>query len=149
MLKLRAAPAAKDALDAIDVLRRLNATGARGVPADAPIAFVKKRWEKLILSDEGIDRRYYELCAMAELKNSLRSGDIWVQGSRQFKDFDEYLVPMQTFVALQCAGSLPIAVEPDCDRYLSARLQKLQAQLDTVNRLAASNELPAAIITTS
>ena len=149
VLKLRAAPAAKDVLDAIDVLRRLNATGARGVPADAPIAFVKKRWEKLILSDEGIDRRYYELCAMAELKNSLRSGDIWVQGSRQFKDFDEYLVPMQTFVALQCAGSLPIAVEPDCDRYLSARLQKLQAQLDTVNRLAASNELPAAIITTS
>jgi len=46
----------------------------------------KPRWAKLVLTDEGIDRRYYELCALSELKNALRSGDVWVQGSRQFKD---------------------------------------------------------------
>ncbi len=34
-----------------------------------------------------------ELCALSELKNALRSGDIWVEGSRQFKNFDEYLLP--------------------------------------------------------
>ena len=32
------------------------------------------------MADASIDRRYYELCALSELKNSLRSGDIWVQG---------------------------------------------------------------------
>jgi hypothetical protein len=31
------------------------------------------------------------------LKNALRSVDIWVQGSRQFKDFDEYLIPSELF----------------------------------------------------
>ena len=30
---------------------------------------------------------------MSELKNALRSGDVWVAGSRQFRDFDEYLLP--------------------------------------------------------
>ncbi|MCA5276047.1 hypothetical protein K1S89_26845 [Klebsiella pneumoniae] len=25
----------------------------------------------------------YELCALSEMKNALRSGDIWVQGSRE------------------------------------------------------------------
>ncbi|MFW6808294.1 hypothetical protein ACM7TS_18565, partial [Enterobacter hormaechei] len=27
----------------------------------------------------------YEICALSELKNALRSGDIWVKGSRQFR----------------------------------------------------------------
>jgi hypothetical protein len=34
----------------------------------------------------------FGLCLLSELKNSLRSGGIWVQGSRQFKDFGEYLL---------------------------------------------------------
>lgn len=67
----------------------MDADNARVVPADAPKEFIKLRWAKLVLTEAGIDRRYYELCALSELKNALRSGDIWVQGSRQFKDFDE------------------------------------------------------------
>jgi hypothetical protein len=51
---------------------------------------VRKRWESLVRTPDGLGRRYYELCVLSELKNALRSGDIWVQGSRQFKD---YLLP--------------------------------------------------------
>ncbi|MDE2429606.1 MAG: hypothetical protein KGM99_12835, partial [Burkholderiales bacterium] len=43
-LKLRAAPAAKDVLDAIEVLRGMNSDNARKVPADAPTNFIKPRW---------------------------------------------------------------------------------------------------------
>ena len=124
VLKLRAAPAAKDVLDAIEVLRGMN-------------------------TDAGIDRRYYELCALSELKNSLRSGDIWVQGSRQFKDFEDYLVPPEKFASLKQSSDLPLAVATDCDQYLSERLELLEAQLATVNRMAAANDLPDAIITES
>ena len=74
VLKLRAAPAAKDVLDAIEVLRSMNSDNARKVPTDAPTEFIKPRWQKLVMTDTGIDRRYYELCALSELKNSLRSG---------------------------------------------------------------------------
>lgn len=49
--------------------------------------------ESLVHTPDGLDRRYYELCVMSELKNSLRAGDVWIEGSRQFKDFDEYLLP--------------------------------------------------------
>ncbi|ASJ25753.1 TnpA [Laribacter hongkongensis] len=41
VLKLRAAPAAKGVLDAIDMLRGMNSDSARKVPADAPTAFIK------------------------------------------------------------------------------------------------------------
>ena len=149
VLKLRAAPAAKDVLDAIEVLRGMNTDNARKVPADAPTGFIKPRWQKLVMTDAGIDRRYYELCALSELKNSLRSGDIWVQGSRQFKDFEDYLVPPEKFASLKQSSELPLAVATDCDQYLHDRLTLLEAQLATVNRLAAANELPDAIITTA
>ncbi|MGK1011906.1 Tn3 family transposase [Klebsiella pneumoniae] len=149
VLKLRAAPAAKGVLDAIEVLRGMNSDNARKVPADAPTAFIKPRWAKLVLTDDGIDRRYYELCALSELKNALRSGDVWVQGSRQFKDFDEYLVPAEKFATLKLANELSLAVATDCDQYLHDRLALLEQQLATVNRMAAANDLPDAIITES
>ena len=142
MLKLRAAPAAKDVLDAIEVLRGMNSDNARKVPADAPTAFIKPRWQKLVMTDTGIDRRYYELCALSEMKNALRSGDIWVQGSRQFKDFEDYLVSPAKFASLKQASELPLAVATDCDRYLHDRLTLLETQLATVNRMATANELP-------
>ena len=149
VLKLRAAPAAKDVLDAIDVLRAMNADNIRKVPADAPTGFIKKRWEKLVMTDAGIDRRYYELCALSELKNALRSGDVWVQGSRQFKDFDEYLMPTEKFAGLKQTSELPLAVRTDCDQYLHERMDLLEQQLTTVNRMALANDLPDAIITES
>ena len=147
-LKLRAVPAAQGVLDAIDVLRAMTSDNARGVPANAPTGFVKPRWSRLVLTDAGIDRRYYELCALSELKNALRSGDVWVQGSRQFKDFDEYLVPAAKFATLKRANALPLAVAADCDKYLGDRLSLLQEQLGMVNRMAADNTLPDATITT-
>jgi TnpA family transposase len=148
-LTFRAAPAAKSLLDGVEVLRAMNADNTRKVPADAPTGFIKKRWEKLVTTDEGLDRRYYELCVLSELKNALRSGDIWVQGSRQFKDFDEYLLPAETVAALKRTDSLPLAVTTDCEQYLDDRLRLLEQRLDAVNRLAAANELPDAIITES
>ncbi len=135
----RAAPAAKVCLDAIDMLRGMNSDSARKVLADAPTAFIKPRWAKLVLTDDGIDRRYYELCALSELKNALRSGDVWagfspVQGLRR-------IAPVEKFATLKLASELPLAVATDCDQYLHDRLELLEAQLPTVNRMAAANDL--------
>ncbi|MBW5756050.1 hypothetical protein GR305_28285, partial [Klebsiella pneumoniae] len=42
-----------------------------------PTAFIKPRWKPLVITPEGLDRKFYEICALSELKNALRSGDIW------------------------------------------------------------------------
>jgi hypothetical protein len=42
----------------------MNSDNARKVPTDAPTEFIKPRWQKLVMTDTGIDRRYYELCAV-------------------------------------------------------------------------------------
>jgi TnpA family transposase len=147
VLKFRAAPAAEGVLEAIGMLRGMNAENACKIPADAPIDFIKKRWEKLVFTEGGVDRRYYELCAMSDLKNALRSGDVWVEGSRQHKDFDEYLVPAEKFITLKTADKLPLSVATGCEEYLHKRLSLLEQQLETVNILASANQLPDASIT--
>ncbi len=58
-------------------------------------------------------------------------------------------MPVEKFATLKLASELPLAVATDCDQYLHDRLELLEAQLATVNRMAAANDLPDAIITTA
>lgn len=118
ILQLKANPALREVLEAVEIIKAMNANQSRKVPKEAPTGFVRKRWEKFVFSDDGIDRCFYELCVLSELKNALRSGDIWVQGSRQFKDFEEYLLPTEKFALLKEAKQSPIAVTNDCSQYL-------------------------------
>jgi Tn3 transposase DDE domain len=148
-LELKAAPAAKDILDAVETLKTLNAENGRTVPLDAPAGFVRRRWGPLVFTDAGLDRRYYELCVLSELKNALRAGDIWVKGSRQFKDFDEHLLPEERFNAQREQDNLPLAVFTDCGQYLHDRLSLLEDRLQTVDQMAATDALPDAVITES
>ena len=55
-----------------------------------------------------------------------------MQGSRQFKDFEDYLVPPAKFASLKQSSEFPLAVATDCDQYLGERLELLEAQLATV-----------------
>jgi TnpA family transposase len=148
-LRMQASVAAVDILQAIEILKLMNENNSRQVPKNAPISFIRKRWKSLVLTENGIDRRFYELCVLSELKNALRSGDIWVQGSRQFKDFNEYLLPADKFNGLKQAGELPLTVPTSSDEYLHDRLLLLEQQLKTVNRLAKADGLPDAVITKS
>jgi TnpA family transposase len=145
-LEFRAAPVAKDLLAAVELLRAMNERQARKVPEDAPTSFVRKRWAELVLTSEGIDRRFSELCVLSELKNALRSGDVWIPGSRQYKDFEEYLLPPDRFAAQREQQQLGLAVPADCERYLEERRAVLENALDRVEALAARDELPDATL---
>jgi len=149
VLKVQATPASQDIVDAIEIVRQLNIDNSRKIPANAPTSFIRKRWQDLVIKEEGIDRKYYELCLLSELKNVLRSGDAWVQGSRQFKNFNTYLIAPEKFALLKKDNVLPLTIPIDCDQYLQERLALLSNQLETTNQLAAADELPDAIINES
>ena len=146
-LQLTAAPAARELLRAVETLRALNERQARKVPDDAPTAFVRHRWQGQVFTDQGIDRRFYELCVLTEVKNALRSGDLWVQGSRQFKDFEAYLLSVERFAALRAQSALPLAVNPDGEAFLQDRLALLKRELEKVDHLATAAALPDAAVT--
>src|SRR6516165_3116816 len=106
-----------------------------------------KRWQPYVLTETGVDRHFYELAVLTELKNGLRAGDVWMPGSRQFKDFEEYLLGRERFAELRDTQALPVAIEVDSERYLQRRLALLKEKLHQVDRLAGLGELPNAEIT--
>jgi TnpA family transposase len=82
-------------LEAILVLRGLNREGRRRrVPEGAPLSFVPPKWGPYVVrEDGGIEKRYWELCLLVVLREALRSGDIWVEGSRRYADPQSFLIP--------------------------------------------------------
>jgi TnpA family transposase len=140
--EFKAAPPSLPLLAAIQLLRELNESGKRKVPEDAPASFVKPRWSGHVFTSEGIDRHYYELCALTELRNSLRSGDIWVSGSRRYQDFEDYLLPREAWGELHRDGMPPVAVDSDFAAYISRRAELLHEGLSTVGRLISEDTLP-------
>jgi hypothetical protein len=142
----QAAPTAEPLLRAIDILRDLNAAGRRALPPEIPLEFVGRRWRRHVVSDDGINRRYWELCVLAELRDRLRAGDVWVTGSRQYRAFEDHLLSPTAFAELRRQGPLLVAVETDVERYLAERLTLLGDRLTTVEAKAAAGTLPDVVL---
>ena len=108
-------------LAALDVLRDVHAKGQRNLPPRAPTAFLKPAWRKVVGSGATIDRRAYEVAVMMMLRDRLRSGDIWVEGSRAFRAFDDFLLPPETFAARRSENELRLAVPDRFDDWRAER----------------------------
>ena len=140
----RVAPPSASLLKAIELLREMNESGKRKLPQSAPRGFVRQRWVPHVFTGDEIDRCFYELCALSELRNSLRSGDVWVAGSRRYGDFESYLIPKDSWPGVRERGAVGVAVKTDCDTYLNERRNVLHEQLLRVASLAEKGALPEA-----
>lgn len=78
------------------------------------------------------------------MRDRLRAGDVWVEGSRHYQAFDTALIPQPSFERLKAEGPLPVAVAPACADHLAGRRQMLEAELSTVAALAKAGTLPDA-----
>ena len=135
-------PAAASLMRAVEVLREANRKGSAILPKLAPTGFVRQRWAALVLPGGAIDRRHYELCVLSELRGRLQAGDVWVTGSRRYRSFEERLISEETLHDLQQAGTLPVAVETDFERFVEGRRTLLDARLATVDARAKGGLLP-------
>ena len=140
--EFHAAPVATDLLQGLDLLRELNASGKRTMPEVVPTSFVKPRWRPHVFRPGGlIDRHFYELCTLSELRDRLRAGDVWVHGSRQYRDFESFLIPSDAFVQMQ-QEPLPLDIDTDLSSYMAERRQCLQTKMDDVAAKVRNQALP-------
>lgn len=132
-LEFKSTQAGKPLIKAIDTLRELNDTRKRTIPPDTPLDFVPNNWEKYVIDDNGkISRRYYELAAVTEIKKYIRSGDISVVGSKNYKDFDEYLISRQEWAEI-CKKPIELAVNISFDDYWTERTKTLTDKIEKVS----------------
>jgi TnpA family transposase len=133
----KAATGGKTLIKAVDLLRDLNRRNRRQVPDDAPMPFRGRRWKQLVREGGTINRRLYETAVLATLRDGLRAGDVWVDGTRNYRQFDAYLLPKQEAAA--AAADLP--VDTDVSRYLQGRAEELDLRLSRLARLLRTGRL--------
>lgn len=134
-------------LKAVALLRELNRDGKRTLPRDVPVGFIRRSWRPFVMGADGRpERRAWEVCVLSELRDRLRAGDVWVQGSRRYRNFEDYLLPKPTFAALRAEGPLPVGVAEEVGQHLAARRERLEAAMAEVAALAAAGQLPDAAL---
>ncbi len=135
-LEFKAARTQDPTLSAIRLLRDLNHSGKCDVPADAPMPF-RKDWKRLISEQGRPNRRLYETAVFATLRDKLRSGDVWVEGSSSYRRFDSYLLPSAAVPAIAAELGLPATA----DEWLIRRGADLDRRLKHFARRLRRGEL--------
>ena len=123
-ISFKAGPGASSTLAAIEILRENARTGRRDIPDNAPMPF-KKEWRALVRRNGKIDRRLYETAVMAHARNKWRSGDIWVEGSTNYRRFDSYLLPQNKVPEIAAELQLPATA----DEWIKTRAAELDWRL--------------------
>jgi hypothetical protein len=100
-------------LSALELLKRLNQEPRMALPEKPPLSFLPKSWQRLTVKDGGVDRRLYEIATLAILCRRLASGDIWIEGTRNYQQFDRYLLAKSEISEKAEA----LAVSSECDGY--------------------------------
>jgi len=90
-------PGTAELMEAVGILKELNRLGGRKVPQGAPAGFVPVRFAEYLdkaakSGDDTSYRHYWELCVLLGLRDGLRSGDVFVLGSRRYCDPAAYLL---------------------------------------------------------
>jgi TnpA family transposase len=121
-------------LAAIELLKAMDRDGTRTLPKRPPASFLPPRWRRLIFASGAADRRLYETAVLATLRERLKGSNIWVAGSRDYRAFEDYLLPA-------AAQDLDIGGETDPHRYVAGRATALHERMNFVAARAARGEL--------
>lgn len=132
----KAGKGSTETVAAVAVLRELNKSGCRELPDIVPMPF-KKEWRRLIMERGKPDRRLWETALMAHLRNKLRSGDVWVERSHNFRRFDSYLLPAGKVGPVIADLGLPATA----DEWLAGRARELDTRLKRFSARLAKDQV--------
>lgn len=121
----RASGSGSNLLPAIELLRQINGKRGTSLPENPPMPFANRQWPKLIAHGGKMSRQRYETAVLATLRDKLRAGDIWVEGTRAYQRFDAYLLPRKA--AQAAINDLPFDV--DAKTYLANKSALLDRRL--------------------
>ena len=139
VLEFHSTKANEPLLQAVEIIRGMNESGKRKVPDDSPVDFISKRWKKHLYEDDGttINRHYYEMAVLTELREHVRAGDVSIVGSRQYRDFEEYLFSEDKWS--QTKENTRLSVSLSFEDYITERTSSLNERLKWL--AANSNKL--------
>ena len=139
--------AAIELLIGVHMLRELNATGTRKVPDDAPTGFVPTKWRGYLdearkAGNTTAYRHYWELCVLLGLRDGLRSGDVFVPGSRRYADPAAYLLTPQAWEPQRDEFCRLVGKSADPARALATATDELHDAMSELEKVLADGDGP-------
>lgn len=141
-----ASPSVTALLTAVEVLRGLNAAARTAVPDEATTAaatvFVPARWRGYLDAARGQGRgaayrHYWELSVLYGVQAGLRSGDLWVPGSRRYTDPSTLLLPPDRWSGQRDDFCTVTGTDPSVSRPLDRLEHELHAAVATLETVLA------------
>nr|WP_245673269.1 Tn3 family transposase [Nocardia lijiangensis] len=139
--------AATELLIAVAMLRELNATGRRKVFEEAPAGFVPAKWRGYLeearkTGNTTAYRHYWELCVLLGLRDGLRSGDVYVPGSRRYADPASYLLTPEQWAPQRAEFCRLVGKSADPDRSVAAMTKEWGEAIGELEKVLAEGDGP-------
>ena len=129
-------PEIMDLLDGVELLKTMNRTGLRKIPNDAPMSFVAPAWLPYLEgNNDKLDRHYYEMSVLWELRNALRSGEVWLEKSRRYKDPESYLIPRSQWPGINMEAEQLLKLPSNNRDRIKDRCEELLSCYKTLNQV--------------
>jgi TnpA family transposase len=134
VIDFQGGPGTAELMEAVAILKEMNRLGGRKVPEGAPTGFVPAKYagylEKARKSGEDTAyRHYWELCVTLCLRDGLRSGDVFVPGSRRYADPSTYLYTARQWAPRQEEYCRLVGKPADAGHALEQGKEELHAAL--------------------
>jgi len=114
-------------MEAIRTLEDLNSSGKRKLDRDAPAEFLSKTFRSMVFIDGEPQRHAWETALMLQFRDDIKSGNILVEDSKRFGNFESFLMPKEKWNELRASffqkAGLPEDPK-DVPDYLTQRLDK-------------------------
>jgi len=131
---------------AVEHLRQVNREGRRKLGADAPLGFLPPRWRRHVLGpaasageERAISRPHYEAALLSTLNERIKSGDVTVEGSRRWADFDNYLIPQPAWAAERLDHYAALGLPTDPAAFVAGLDRELKTVTEAVEARLAGN----------
>ncbi len=126
-------------LEALRVLKEMNADLKRKLPEDAPTDFIPKRLWPLVVTDGKPDRRAWECALLLKLQDDLRSGNLSVKHGKRFGRFEDYFLPQERWKPLRKSFFQRSGLPADPKDVADCLTKRLNTAYDLFLKTAANN----------
>lgn len=117
-LPFEAEPGSEGLLAAVELTRGHLARKRKTLPRDAPMNFVPAGWRKGVMKDGKIDQQLWEIALAFAMRDALRSGDLYLPGSRHHVSFWNLVYDHQRWVDERDAAYVRLGLPSEPERSL-------------------------------
>lgn len=139
-LPLRAEPGSESIIKAIELVRALDSGSISKLPRNAPFDFVPKKWRAgLVVKGRIVNRSLWETSLAVAIRDGLRSGDLYLDGSKQHASFTELIYSAEQWEHRRDEAYEELGVPRDPEVVLDSLCKRFEAAARGLSRGLENN----------